>query len=438
VKKGLNPVYAHIKNFQSIEDLEIEIRGFTCITGTTNIGKSAIIRGISSAILNNPVGGMVRKGSNYCSVQLSSDGWGFTWEKGEKAVNRVFLPGKDTPLDKIGQKQVSEITEMGFSSVRVGDEELQPWWASQFEPLFLLNQTGPRVTDFISEVSRLTVLQDAIVLSARGKRTSLEQARFKQEDADRLKERLAKVQGLESLEKLGKELEEQVNSIQEYETKITLGEDLLEKIEESNAKIGILEPVGNVKIPENGFEDLIARVISMIQHRTHCEKFALQIIGLKDISKVSVPDAPDQEFERFKKAQKLFRVEAIRKSVDATKGISGVKIPDAKGFQDGMKALQSAQQYHQKISSLKEAVDALGKPIKVPAMAETPDKLKSAIGFQKRIELLQKSVEELEGKMALMDSELTDLNQQIAEIPHCPTCSRPVSANHTGKHQIVA
>lgn len=438
MKRGLVPVRAHIKNFQSIEDLEIEIRGFTCITGTTNIGKSAIIRGISSAILNNPAGGAVRKGANYCSVELQSEGWGFKWEKGERAVNRVFLPGKDTPLDKIGQTQVGEIAKMGFQSVQVGDEEIQPWWASQFSPLFLLDQSGPRVTDFISEVSRLTVLQDAIVLSARGKRACLEQARFKSEDGDRIKKDLTKVQGLEALEKLGKELDEQVNSIREYEDRINLGEQLQDRIEESNAKIAILNPVERVRIPENGFEELIAHVITMLQHRANCERYAKRILGLKNINNVSVPREPEKEFKHFQKVQKFSHVDQLKKSVEVLDGISNVGIPDSKAIQDCMKKLQAAKQHSKKVIPLKKSVTALETVVEVPEIDESPEKLKQAIGFQKRFELLNHEAQELEEKLTAMNLELSDLDKQIAQIPHCPTCARPVTANHTGKHRVVA
>ena len=123
----LKPVNVVINNFQSIDHLDMEICGFTAISGSTNAGKSAIVRAISSAILNNPVGGMVRKGASFCSVELSSEDWGFKWEKNDKGVNRAWIRGKDTPLDKLGQIQVPEITQMGFSSIEVGDDEIQPW-----------------------------------------------------------------------------------------------------------------------------------------------------------------------------------------------------------------------------------------------------------------------------------------------------------------------
>jgi len=121
----LNPVQVRIQNFQSIDHVEFEVRGFTCITGKTNIGKSAIMRAISRSLLNDPVTGMVRKGAKYASVEMKSEGWGYLWEKGEKDVNRYEIDGKR--YDKTGQNQLPEIEAMGFRSIRIGDDDLEPW-----------------------------------------------------------------------------------------------------------------------------------------------------------------------------------------------------------------------------------------------------------------------------------------------------------------------
>ena len=36
------PVRVHVQNFQSIREAEVEIAGFTVITGTNNTGKTAL------------------------------------------------------------------------------------------------------------------------------------------------------------------------------------------------------------------------------------------------------------------------------------------------------------------------------------------------------------------------------------------------------------
>lgn len=48
-----NYIYAKIKNFQSIVDLEFRFKGFTIIRGENNIGKSASLRAINAVIFND-------------------------------------------------------------------------------------------------------------------------------------------------------------------------------------------------------------------------------------------------------------------------------------------------------------------------------------------------------------------------------------------------
>ena len=48
-----NYMYAKIKNFQSIIDLEFRFKGFTVIRGRNNIGKSATLRAINAVIFND-------------------------------------------------------------------------------------------------------------------------------------------------------------------------------------------------------------------------------------------------------------------------------------------------------------------------------------------------------------------------------------------------
>ena len=85
----MKPVQIRIRDFQSIDSIDLEVSGFTCVTGPTNIGKSAIVRAVSSAILNKSVVGSVRKGKKFCTVEVD----GLKWEKGER-VGRYWVPGE--------------------------------------------------------------------------------------------------------------------------------------------------------------------------------------------------------------------------------------------------------------------------------------------------------------------------------------------------------
>ena len=273
-----DPVRVRIRNFQSVEDVELEVRGFTCITGRTNIGKSAVMRAISSAILNDPVVGKVRKGSQFCTVEVSGSGWGFKWEKGERGVNRYTIG--DKVYDKTGQRQLDEVVSMGFGSIKVGDQEMQPWWSSQFFPIFLLDKSGPQVTDFISEVSRLTVLQDAVVLSARGKRQALDEAKAKAEESAKLRDRLSRVSGLDPLIKLHEEMEAQAESIKDYEARLSAVEVLDSKMREAASKIRSLSGVVEAAVPDDRIGGLAASAAAMHGFWVTLESCAKRIILL--------------------------------------------------------------------------------------------------------------------------------------------------------------
>ena len=227
----LTPVKIRISGFQSLADVEIEVHGFTCVTGPSNIGKSAIIRAISGSLLNSPVTGMVRKGEKHCTVSVEAEGWGYKWEKGEKGINRYWMPGSDKPLDKVGAGQIDEVANMGFQSVRIGNKVVQPWFAHQFEPLFLMNQSGPAITDFISEVSRLKVLQDAVIINARGRRRALDKAKLHEESVTELQGKDAAVGQLDNLLKVEKDLEAQLASLQEWEGRARRGQEFAEAMD---------------------------------------------------------------------------------------------------------------------------------------------------------------------------------------------------------------
>jgi len=399
----LHPVRIRITNFQSIDDLEIEVHGFTCITGPSNIGKSAIIRATSSAILNNPVVGMVRKGESFCTVTITSEGWGFRWEKNDKGVNRVFIPpNKQTPLDKIGQVQVPDIAKMGFSSIEVGDDEIQPWLAPQFQakgcgPLFLLDQSGPRVTDFLSEVSRLTVLQDAIVAAARGKRSATDQAKIKNEEAAALKTKLARIGTLDSLEKLGKELAEQNASIDEYEHKIQIGEALVLRREEAERVIGTLEKIDGLRIPRDHCGELVQKVRDLYTFCYQLEACATRIREIRDVGKVKVPDS-----------------KALKADVERVQSLAGFGV---------------------KISSLQASVNLLDQPIKVPSLIKEVKELTQLNALNQTSQTLYGEITDLEAQLAKINKELATVDDEISAIPTCPTCSRPMSSAHTGKHR---
>lgn len=83
-----------IENFQSIKKLAIDLGQYTVLVGTSNQGKTAIVRAIES-VFTNPAGqSRIRKGASHCIVRLDfDDGTWVLWEKGKTSRYIVSMPG---------------------------------------------------------------------------------------------------------------------------------------------------------------------------------------------------------------------------------------------------------------------------------------------------------------------------------------------------------
>lgn len=388
-----NPVHVRITNFQSIGDIEFEIAGFTCITGLTNIGKSAVIRAISGALLGSPVTGDVRKGQKFCTVELRSEGWELRWEKGERGVNRYWIPiGSDRALDKVGKGQIEQVAAMGFGSIQVGDDVLQPWLATQFEPVFLMNKSGPAVTDFLSEVSRLNVLQDGITINIRKKKRCLDQAKVREGEADSLREAEARYSDLDHLLAVREELDAQLQSLQEYADRVSLMERLHKSIDsEARTIMAIRDPIREVKIPHDRVGPHMESLLMRERMWGSMRAEAMRVASLKPVQSASVPEDPGGD-----DVSRLSRASRLAASIEAERA----------------------------------AVERLSVTVTAPVDPGFPDGLPKASDLLAEITGLRNEEGALEKRLSEISSEISDVISELDSIPVCPTCRRPMPPDH--------
>jgi len=389
-----SPVTVRIKNFQSIGSLELEVSGFTCVTGPTNIGKSAIVRAVSGALLGSPVVGDVRRGQKFCTVELVSDGWSLKWEKGERGVNRYWIPADtESPLDKVGKGQIPQIEALGFGSVKIGDDVVQPWFAGQFEPVFLMNKSGPAVTDFLSEVSRLKVLQDGITINVRNRKRALDRAKIREEDAQKFREREEKFEKVGDMVQLREELEAQMESIQDYGDRLTQLQEFLSSIEEEADSIKALRQAKDVKAP--------ADVVS----------------------------SPMEDLRKRVSAYATLEDEAAK--IIAYKPAEGMEAPDAGELGELIDGLSAAGKMAVRLAAEAKVVEALSAMASVPDAPEMPDGLARMSEIAAALTAAREDVARLQSDSEAVEGELSKVQTEIDSIPVCPTCRRPLG---TGQH----
>lgn len=432
----LNPIRVHIKNYQSIGDIEFEVAGFTCITGKTNIGKSAILRAISGALLNKPVTNSVRAGNKSCLVKMSSDAdgrpWGFTWEKAERGLNRYTIDGKAEKLENVGQRQPEPISTFGFGSVRIGDKDLYPWYADQWSPLFLLNEGGPTVTQFISEISGLNVLQEAMSLALKGKRKALEELKVSQAEAVQVEEKLAKIDNLPNLEEMLKELEHQQGSILKYEARIGRGKELHADISKLTKQTEALGLVGRVHVPKDDMADQLVSLEAMRSRLEKLEAAAKAVIALRGKT-AAIPELPQKEWGAWDKIRKFDGMDRLRSSVRALEPIGSAEIPDLPDPKL-VSRLAGARQHHRQIGKLRQSINKLEVELRLPEdLGAAPElaAMARAKAAATEIEHLKAEIAKLDEDKLKTESEVRNVLKELGEIPACPTCSRPILSGHS-------
>lgn len=425
---ALKPIRVSIQNYQSLEDVEFDVEGFTCIRGGTNVGKSAILRAISGAILNAPAVGKVRRGYKYATVSLQSEDWGLKWEKGE-SVSRYWLPGDEKPRTAIGQGQADFVAAMGFQQVRVGDDWLQPWYANQHEPIFLLNRSGPSVTEFISEVSRLKVLQDAITINVRAREQALRDVKASESEASVARTALEPFQLLKSCEDLPSSLESQLESIEEYERKIQEVERILAGLDRETRALEILQGLSEVRVP-SAPEAHFERLASASSFLVDLEKAARGVIVVKTIDQVVVPDPPDME--RLLAAPDVIEAIRLQDSVREMEAALAGPLP-GDGPREEIQALTKGLGLLAALEQAQAGVRAVERVsfLEVPVEPDVVTKLETGLAILIELEVEASQVSSLARQLKGVEEEISSVDEEISSIPTCPTCRQVLPAQVT-------
>lgn len=254
----------HIKNFQSIEEADLEIEGFTVITGKNNSGKSAVQRAIRGVFQNTRGHTFVRHGATHCEVALSfSDGHTVKWEKGKK-TNKYTLDGK--VFDKVGSGVPDEILDLGLAPLDAGNKQIWAQFAPQFTgQVFLLDETGSVLAEAISDVDRVTQLNKSLKASEKDKRAANSTLKVRKEDQKTFEENLSFYDGLDDVGDLLSQIEIKEDSLSNLESEIAVLSDLSDQHESLIITIKGLEGIHKISVPDDQIVSDISDNISELR-----------------------------------------------------------------------------------------------------------------------------------------------------------------------------
>lgn len=156
-----------VKSFQSIEDTELELGGLTVLVGPGDAGKSAILRALRAALLNEGEDDDIRHGASRCEVALDfEDGMSILWwkEKG-KGGCYAMTGGNHKPQEftKTGGAVPDAVAEyLGIGRIEVDSTtELTPQLSDQHDQPFIIWESGSKRARILGKATRLDVVVTA-------------------------------------------------------------------------------------------------------------------------------------------------------------------------------------------------------------------------------------------------------------------------------------
>jgi hypothetical protein len=240
-----------VKNHESHVDSLFELHpGLNVIQGTSNVGKSSVLRAFELVAYNEWPGGEdkkegkngpVRVGCKSCTVTAENDRGTVTVNKGT-GVNEWLITrdGQTNKLTSPGSGQVPEVKDLiGFEIRDIAGLKLRLNWASQRDLHFLIDQIEGQdaspslVAAVLDELAGLSGCEELIRGLAADRQSADSKARELQQDTEGVLTELAPYATVDSEMIILKKAEGLLSEAETHEKKLT-------RLNEANLKITLI------------------------------------------------------------------------------------------------------------------------------------------------------------------------------------------------------
>ena len=245
-----------VENFQSIKRAEIDVDGFTVITGSNNSGKTALMRAVRGAFQNTPGTAFVRHGEDNCRVEIDLGDTNFSWEKGKKKPTyeiegKVLNPGKEVP---------DEVAATGVRPIKAGGREIWPQMAPQFTgQVFLVDQPGSVLAEAVADVERVGKLNRALKAAESDKRSATSEVKVRRKDLETHQNELQGFDGLDEVQAKVEALETAAAQASKIEQAVAGLSKLSERLTGARETVSELEGADVIEVPSrDDIQDIVA------------------------------------------------------------------------------------------------------------------------------------------------------------------------------------
>lgn len=213
-----------IKNFQSIKEANLNLSGFTVITGSSNLGKSAVRRAFATVLYNDWDASYIRDGYESAEIELERNKnlvkVKKEYRKKVSKENSFCVNGK--VYEKIGTGAVpDEYKEFGWLPLEAKKEKKYNLnIATQLEPLFMIGNSDVENTTILNNAFKLDTFERASAEAGREAKDFEKTVKVHEKDLKVKEEDLANAKALlnrlESIKEIIEKLSTDYSLIEQY------------------------------------------------------------------------------------------------------------------------------------------------------------------------------------------------------------------------------
>ena len=317
-----------LQNFQSHQDSILEFtNGINIISGSSNNGKSSIIKAINWIISNEPKGtDIITYNEKECRVKLEIDDNIIEKIKSDKE-NKFII--NDIELKSVGQSIPEEINNLNFNELNL---------QMQFDKFFLLQDSPGEVARILNRIINLSIIDESIKKIKSKVNKKKNDIDYLEEDINTIKIKLDKYNNLEEIEDIiikCENLEKEKESIKE---KIFDLDELKNNINKNNLELKKYKNIDKQKV--------LLKKLKLL--KLNFEEINNKIFKLNNIKKDYINNIEELESYKYNKV----KLELIKKLKN--------KISDYNNLADKIDTLESYKENKNMIKELNNKIFNIG------------------------------------------------------------------------------
>jgi AAA15 family ATPase/GTPase len=213
----------HVKNFQSLQDVQLELGKFTVIVGPSSSGKSAIISALRAIADNALDTDNITQGTKHASVAVTTESSIITIERsiGGSSVYKIAQTGsEESRYSKLNRQVPTQVTE-ALGILPSTKEVTSINFAYQHDPPYLLTETSSNAARILGELTNVSTIFAAVREASKKVKAASTVLNLRKKDEEILRTQIIEYKGIVEQAKALDEVESIWQQIEQLEAEKT-------------------------------------------------------------------------------------------------------------------------------------------------------------------------------------------------------------------------